>query len=262
MNARHPKGYWYLPGLLYDLAFKRMFRGLRRRVARTIEREGLYPWLDICCGTGDQLRYARGHVPEVRVPEVGVAEDGSARGTANMGPGTGVPDEQAREVEARDGRAVFGLDLSFGFLRYARARAPHVPFVCGDAARLPFKAGSMRAVSVSFGLHDKSLELRNAILSEVRRVLRPGGRLIAVDFENPWDAASHAGALFTRAIERLAGREHYGNGQDFLRRGGLRGFLKESGFVEVARRDIPVGSISVVVARIGHVNACDLPAAE
>jgi demethylmenaquinone methyltransferase/2-methoxy-6-polyprenyl-1,4-benzoquinol methylase len=179
-----------------------------------------------------------------------------------MGPGTGVPDEQAQGVEARDGRAVFGLDLSFGFVRYARARAPQVPFICGDAARLPFKTGSMRAVSVSFGLHDKSLELRNAILSEARRVLRPGGRLIAVDFENPWDSASRAGTLFTRAIERLAGREHYGNGRDFLRRGGLRGFLRESGFAEVARRDVPIGSLGVVVARLDSDRPCDLPPAE
>jgi demethylmenaquinone methyltransferase/2-methoxy-6-polyprenyl-1,4-benzoquinol methylase len=220
MKPRHPKGYWYLPGILYDLAFKRMFRGLRRRVARTVEGERLFPWLDVCCGTGDQLRgQLRGHVPEVRVPEVG-------------------------------DRPIFGLDLSLGFLRYAAARAPHVPFVCGDAARLPFKDRSLRAVSVSFGLHDKSLELRRAILGEARRVLGPDGRLIAVDFENPWDSASRAGTLFTRAIERLAGRAHYDNGRDFLRRGGLREFLKESGFVEVARRDIPVGSISVVVARV------------
>jgi ubiquinone/menaquinone biosynthesis C-methylase UbiE len=204
-----------------------MFRGLRRRVARTIEREGLYPWLEVCCGTGDQLRHTqvsgekqlRGHVPEVRVPEVG-------------------------------DRPIFGLDLSLGFLRYARARAPHIPFVCGDAARLPFKDRSLRAVSVSFGLHDKSLELRSAILSEARRVLRPDGRLIAVDFENPWDSASRAGALFTRAVELFAGRTHYDNGRDFLRRGGLRGFLKESGFVEVARRDVPIGSLGIVVARV------------
>ena len=125
------------------------------------------------------------------------------------------------------------------------------PSFAGTRPACPFKTGSMRAVSVSFGLHDKSLELRSAILSEARRVLCPDGRLIAVDFENPWDSASRAGTLFTRAIERLAGREHYGNGRDFLRRGGLRGFLRESGFVEVARRDIAVGSISVVVARVG-----------
>jgi hypothetical protein len=93
-------------------------------------------------------------------------------------------------------------------------------------------------------------------------VLGPDGRLIAVDFENPWDSASRAGTLFTRAIERLAGREHYGNGRDFLRRGGLRGFLRESGFAEVARRDVPIGSLGVVVARLDSDRPCDLPPAE
>jgi ubiquinone/menaquinone biosynthesis C-methylase UbiE len=208
---------------VYDLAFSRMFRGLRKRVARTVEKDRLYPWLDLCCGTGDQLR--------------GCPRDGS-------------------------GEAVFGLDKSFGFVRYAAARAPHIPFVCGDAACLPFKGSSMRTVSVSFGLHDKSPEIRSAILAEAKRVLKPDGRLVAVDFENPGDAASRAGALFTRAIELLAGREHYGNGREFLRRGGLRGFLRESGFVEVARRDVPIGSLSVVVARIDPDSACELPPAE
>jgi demethylmenaquinone methyltransferase/2-methoxy-6-polyprenyl-1,4-benzoquinol methylase len=214
MLPRRPKGFWYLPGLLYDLAFSGMFRGLRKCVARTVEKEGLYPWLDACSGTGAQLR---GHVPRVRVPILG--------------------------------KPVFGLDLSFGFVRYAAARAPGVPFVCGDASRLPFKDGSLRAVSVSFGLHDKSPALQNAILQEARRVLGPEGRLIAADFEKPWDAKSRLGALFVRAIERLASREHYRNGREFLRRGGLRGLLRESGFVEVSRRDVEAGSFAIVVAR-------------
>jgi len=193
-----------------------MFRGLRKRVAAEVERGGLYPWLDICCGTGSQFR---GHVPPVRVPDP-------------------VPNNLA-----------LGLDLSFGFIRYAAARAPRVPFVCGDAARLPFKDRSMRSVSISFGLHDKSPELRRGMMTEVRRVLAPGGRLIAVDFEPPWDARSRIGALFAHAIERLAGGEHYRNGREFVRHGGLSAFLRESGFVEVSRHGIATGAIGVVVAR-------------
>jgi ubiquinone/menaquinone biosynthesis C-methylase UbiE len=181
-----------------------MFAGLRKRVARAVESEGLCPWLDVCCGTGSQLR------------------------------GVGAP--------------AFGLDKSLGFVRYAAARAPGVSFVCGDAAALPFKAGAFRAVSISFGLHEKSPETRRAMMAEVRRVLAPGGRLVAVDFEPPWDARSRAGALFTRAVERLAGGDHYRNGRDFLRRGGLRAFLRESGFVELSRRDVATGSIGIVVA--------------
>lgn len=201
-----PKGYWYPPGRLYDLAFRRMMRRLRRRVARIVEGQGLYPWLDVCGGTGDQLR-------------------------------------------GRAGNLAIGLDLDFGMVRYAAARAPGVPFVCADASRLPFKAESTRAVSVSFGLHDKSPELRTAILAEARRVMGPDGRLIAVDFENPWNAGSRAGAFFVRTVERLAGGQHYRNGREFLRRGGLRTLLRDNGFVECDRRDVEAGSLSVVVAR-------------
>ena len=200
------KGSLYLLGRLYDLAFGHMFYALRRRVAAAVERDGLYPWLDVCCGTGSQLR---GHAPDL---------------------------------------VVCGLDKNLGMVRYAAARAPGLPFVCGDAGHLPFKDSSFRAVSVSFGLHDKSSDLRRAMMAEARRVLAPGGRFIAVDFENPWSARSRAGALAVRAVERLAGGEHYRNGRDFLSRGGLRAFLRESGFVETARHDVEIGSISVIVA--------------
>jgi len=221
----HLKAFWYLPGILYDLAFSGMFRGLRKHVARIIEKEGFYPWLDVCSGTGAQLR---GHLPAARVPDLG---------------------PKAREFEGRSNKQVCGLDLSFGFVRYAAARAPGVPFVCGDAASLPFKDNSMGAVSVSFGLHDKSSELRSAILQEARRVLGQGGNLIAVDFEKPWNAESRLGALFVRAIERLASGEHYRNGREFLRKGGLRGFLRDNGFIEISRRDVATGSLGIVVAR-------------
>ena len=206
------KGSCYLPGRLYDLAFAGIFRGLRGRVAAAVERDGLYPWLDVCCGTGSQLR---GHGPVVRVPDL----------------------------------VVCGLDKSAGLVRYAAARAPGLPFVCGDAARLPFKDGAFRAVSVSFGLHDKSPDLRRAMMAEARRVLALGGRFIAVDFENSWSFKSKTGALAVRAVERLAGGEHYRNGQNFLKHGGLRAFLRESGFVETARHEIETASISVIVAR-------------
>jgi ubiquinone/menaquinone biosynthesis C-methylase UbiE len=237
----YPKGYCYLPGIIYDLAFKIMLRGVRRRVARTVERERLYPWLDVCSGTGDQLRvWTRRAVKRAR------------RSLGKHRPSTHVPflssaSSQGAGLEGE--RFAVGLDMHFGFVRYAAARAPEIPFVCGDAVQLPFKNGSARAVSISFGLHDKDPETRNAIVQEARRALGPEGKLIAVDFENPWSAKSRMGALFVWAIERLAGGEHYRNGREFLRNGGLRAFLGANGFVEVDRRDVEAGSIGIVVAR-------------
>ena len=53
-------------------------------------------------------------------------------------------------------------------------------------------------------------------------------------------------------IERMAGGDHYRNGRNFLRRGGLKAFLDEHGFVETARRDVESASIGVVRARPGE----------
>ncbi|MDD8026838.1 MAG: methyltransferase domain-containing protein [Acidobacteriota bacterium] len=203
---------WYLPGRIYDFALGGLLRGFRSRVAAEVGASGLYPWLDICCGTGSQFR--------------------------NLTPGLGYD-------------SAFGLDLNFNMVRYAAARTPGRPFVCGDAACLPFKAGSFRTVSVSFGLHEKSPAVRQMMMDEAKRLLAGDGRLVTVDFENPWNLKSSIGSLPTRVIERLAGGDHYRNCQKFLRRGGLRAFLRESGFVECSRRDIEAGSISIVVSRVG-----------
>ncbi len=209
--AGRRSGRGYLPGRLYDLAFGGILGSVRRSVAAAITTDGLFPWLDVCCGTGSQLR--------------------------------GLD----REPEGRPG---IGLDLNPGMIRYAAARAPGRAFVRGDAAFLPFKTGVFRAVSVTLGLHDKDPETRAAMMDEAKRVMAQNGRFIAVDFETPWSHGSRIGALFAGAIERTAGRAHYGNGRDFLRRGGLGAFLRENGFVEVSRRDIATGSISIVVSRI------------
>lgn len=233
---------WYLPGLAYDLAFAYMLRSIRKRVLRIVDWNRLFPWIDICSGTGDQLRILSGE--DASSESVPILDS-----TSTIWP---VSDHRLKDYcgrETQASRLSVGLDKHFGFVRYAAARAPGVPFVCGDAAFLPFKDGSIRAVSISFGLHDKSPNLRRAIIQEARRALASDGKLIAVDFERPWSAKSRAGALFAHAIERLAPREHYRNGREFLRRGGMRAFLSKNGFVEDERSDIEAGSLAIVVAR-------------
>jgi ubiquinone/menaquinone biosynthesis C-methylase UbiE len=218
MRTSRPRAFWYVPGVLYDLVFGRILRGVRRWIAAEVARQELFPWLDVCCGTGSQFR----------TPEAG-----------------------------RDPGPAIGLDNSAGMVRYAAARAPGFFFVRGDAARLPFKDGSFRAVSVSFGLHDKSPAARSELLSEARRVLAADGRLIAADFEPAWSTTSRVGALGVRAVERLAGGAHYRNGRAFLRQGGLRALIRECGFEEALRREVEVGSLGVVVARAVERTSCD-----
>jgi demethylmenaquinone methyltransferase / 2-methoxy-6-polyprenyl-1,4-benzoquinol methylase len=58
------------------------------------------------------------------------------------------------------------------------------PVVQCDAERLPFGSGRFDCVSVGFGL--RSMTRKEAALAEMRRVLKPGGRLLILEFSRVW----------------------------------------------------------------------------
>src|SRR5438874_2922245 len=78
---------------------------------------------------------------------------------------------------------VIGVDFSPAMLQLARRREPHVEFRLGDVTRLDQPDASVDAVTIGFGL--RNLVDRNAALQEMRRVLRPGGRLVILEFAPP-----------------------------------------------------------------------------
>ncbi len=85
----------------------------------------------------------------------------------------------------RRGLTAVGLDLSAALLREARERDPTLPLVQGDMRHLPFADASFELVVnffTSFGYFAEPEE-DAWVLSEVRRVLRPGGSY-ALDFLN------------------------------------------------------------------------------
>lgn len=84
---------------------------------------------------------------------------------------------------AQAGAMVVPIDLSEGMLRVGRHRHPQLPFVNADALRLPFADSSFDAVTISFGL--RNVEDVPAALREMRRVTRPGGRLVVCEFSTP-----------------------------------------------------------------------------
>lgn len=84
---------------------------------------------------------------------------------------------------AKVGAFVVPTDFSLGMLRVGRRRQPELPFVAGDALRLPYRTGVFDAVTISFGL--RNLVDRGAGLAEMRRVVRPGGRIVICEFSHP-----------------------------------------------------------------------------
>lgn len=81
------------------------------------------------------------------------------------------------------GAVVVPCDFSLGMLSVGRRRDPDLPFVAGDAMRLPFADGSFDAVTISFGLRN-TVDPAGA-LAEMARVTRPGGRLVVCEFSHP-----------------------------------------------------------------------------
>ena len=87
-------------------------------------------------------------------------------------------------IAARDaGATVVGLDFSGEMLQRARRKAPELEWVQGDALALPFEDASFDAATIGFGVRNlDDLELG---LRELRRVLRPGGRLGVLEITRP-----------------------------------------------------------------------------
>jgi demethylmenaquinone methyltransferase/2-methoxy-6-polyprenyl-1,4-benzoquinol methylase len=69
-----------------------------------------------------------------------------------------------------------------------------VSVVCGDSLRLPFRDHTFDGATVGFGVRNLS-DVR-AGLAELKRVLRPGARLVVLEFTVPPNPVVRAGYLF------------------------------------------------------------------
>ncbi|HEX7251010.1 MAG TPA: bifunctional demethylmenaquinone methyltransferase/2-methoxy-6-polyprenyl-1,4-benzoquinol methylase UbiE [Burkholderiales bacterium] len=82
------------------------------------------------------------------------------------------------------------------------------PAVQCDAERLPFPPGYFDCVTVAFGL--RNMTRKEAALAEMARVLKPGGRLVVLEFSKVWKPLEPAYDLYSFKVlpwlgERVAG---------------------------------------------------------
>src|SRR6266542_7064202 len=125
---------------------------------------------------------------------VRLAIDGLARRPArvlDLCCGTG---DMSFLAETMGASRVIGADFTLPMLAVARSRARsegrRSQFAAADALRLPFHDGAFDAVTVGYGLRNVA-DLQQA-LSEMRRVLAPGGRAVVLDFGKPDNPLANA----------------------------------------------------------------------
>ena len=138
----------------------------RRRAARLLAPAPGERVLDLCCGTGDlALACAR---------------------------------------EGKDQTSVIGCDFARPMLTLAREKTrraglERVDYATADGLRLPFDDGTFDAVTIAFGL--RNLVDWSGGLREMARVVRPGGRILILEFTIPPNRAFRA--LFFFYFRRL-----------------------------------------------------------
>ncbi|WP_019632336.1 demethylmenaquinone methyltransferase [Actinomadura atramentaria] len=87
---------------------------------------------------------------------------------------------------AEAGAQTVACDFSLGMLRVGvrrQAGTANLRFVAGDALKLPFADDAFDAVTISFGLRNVADTV--GALRELRRVTRPGGRLLVCEVSHP-----------------------------------------------------------------------------
>ncbi len=112
--------------------------------------------------------------------------------------GTGPGDFPGRLRAGGHRGRIVGLDFSAGMVERASAEYPEVEFLQGDAAALPFPDATFDVVTARHMLYH--VPDVAAALAEFRRVLKPGGRFLAVT-----NASGYMAELWEAVAEALPG---------------------------------------------------------
>jgi len=153
---------------------------------------------------------------------------------------------------------VVGMDFSHGML----ARADGGRYAAADALALPLADASVNVVTIAFGL--RNLPEPGQGLLELRRVLRPGGRLVVCEFSQPVVPVFRE--VYRRYLTRLmpvAARRLTSDPEayQYLARSigawpdqpGLARWMQEAGFTAVAWRNLSGGIVALHRGVAGEV---------
>ena len=204
----------------YDLLNRLLSAGIDRRWRRSsVDALDLPPGstvLDVCTGTADLLLEFLGRDAGHRGLGVDLSEEMLSRGARKL---------RERGLGARSG------------------------VVSGDAERLPVRDGLFDGALIAFGIRNVGEPLR--ALREIHRVLKPGGRLVILEFSTPPGVLGAVYRLYFEAVlPRIAGlisgdRAAYtylpASVARFPDPAAFGRLMEEAGFVFVVRKPLTAG---------------------
>lgn len=158
---------------------------------------------------------------------------------------------------------IVGLDLSPGMLEVGKQKVAKkglsdtIEMVVGDSENLPFEDNTFDAITVAFGV--RNFENLNAGLAEMNRVLKPGGKLIVLEFSHPksfpfkqiyWAYFNHILPFFGKMVSKDASAytylpesvKQFPDGNAFIER------LNQTGYQNPTQRPLTFGIASIYAA--------------
>ncbi|MEO1537406.1 MAG: bifunctional demethylmenaquinone methyltransferase/2-methoxy-6-polyprenyl-1,4-benzoquinol methylase UbiE [Pseudomonadota bacterium] len=168
----------------------------------------------------------------------------------------GTGDIAFRFLRRAPGASAIVTDMTEAMLVEGRKRAeaetfaPHLDWVTGDAMSLPFEDGKFDVYTISFGIRNVT-RIEDA-LSEAYRVLKPGGRLMVLEFSQlPNEAMQRLYDLYSfnvipRMGQAIAGdRDSYQYLVESIRRfpdqDRFAAMIRDAGFGQVKYRNLSMG---------------------
>jgi demethylmenaquinone methyltransferase/2-methoxy-6-polyprenyl-1,4-benzoquinol methylase len=211
-----------------------------------------YDFLNRLLSLGVDRRWRRLAVAET-VPSAGGRFLDVATGTADM----------ALEILRRNGAgaSVVGVDLSMEMMRVGRekcaraGRSRSVAFLRGPGECLPFGDGVFDSACIAFGI--RNVVDRERALREMCRAVRPGGRVVVLEFSSP--PGTVFGVLyrfyFRSVLPRIGGIFSWGSAYEYLPASVLAfpdpptfaGMMRASGCVSVTHRPLTFGIVTLYV---------------
>lgn len=241
------------------LSFNQDTRWRRRAIRHLSPRRG-ETVLDLCCGTGDLALECRRQQPRCHIvgadfalPMLHLAR---TKVQANK--------VQTHKTQTNKANRTNSRHMSTRASTHAAARGAQdenpiaLPFLAGDALCLPFRDASFDAIMVAFGA--RNFQNTSEGLREMRRVLKPGGRVLVLEFMRPTSPLIQRGfgLFFKRVLPRIGklvsrhdSAYNYlpASVDGFYTRREFETLLRKCGFSRVRSSDFTLGVATCFVAR-------------
>jgi demethylmenaquinone methyltransferase/2-methoxy-6-polyprenyl-1,4-benzoquinol methylase len=152
----------------------------------------------------------------------------------------------------RQGATVVGLDLSQNMLAIAKTKLAGMPFtaVQGSAYDMPFPDAAFDGLTCAFGI--RNMPETAQALGEIYRVLKPGGRIVILEFSMPTGGFRPIYRLYLKTIipavscflsDRSA-YEYLGDSiEKFYSPAAFRTLLEDGGFTSIRQIPLSLGTV-------------------